>query len=536
MEKLWFDASDISACVGIQIADSDRAVVRDCNFVEPSVGIMVFDNVHDLMVVNNISSGDGYFFLGYHPMNSARWNISNNSHRGDLTGSYGGIGISLDAMSPGDILSDAVIANNLISNCHLVGYNGGIGIALAHCEHVTVSANVISGCNWEGIHVEDNSTDLTIAGNYCYNNDWAGIDVMPLAMGGNENIVISNNICRNNCLNPYEIAGCWHGLGGIEIGNPLLLSIIKNISVTGNICIGNQAPGIFADNVETLQISNNLCDGNTEGLHLVTAKNSVVIGNICKNSAGGPGIYLKDFDGSVINSNQCFDTQLPKTQTYGLATAGTCSLAKVEGNKFNGNLTGDVSDVAGVGADLYMRETISPRTLGSVTGLVRTSDENGAAIGYLPIYDFTFGSEIIVNGDMETDPTAEWSTNPSLVIRTQVADERTGGAGSYSLDLEVSATGVDYGLVVNTVPLSVGTLYRLSGWAKNINAAYATIVVWDSAYEIQTIIDGISASSWTRYTRDFTCSAAGGYVGLVLHGSVASHFRYDDISIREILP
>ena len=144
------------------------------------------------------------------------------------------------------------------------------------------------------------------------------------------------------------------------------------------------------------------------------------------------------------------------------------------------------------------------------------------------------GLEVVTNGSMETDPSVQWIQNVSVPILTQVADEHSDGTGTHSLDLQISATGVDMGLVVQTIALTAGKQYRLSGWVKNIDATYATIVVWNNAYSTLALLDNLAATTWNRSIQEFVCTGAAGFVALVLHGAQGTHVRYDDISIREI--
>lgn len=81
------------------------------------------------------------------------------------------------------------------------------------------------------------------------------------------------------------------------------------------------------------------------------------------------------------------------------------------------------------------------------------------------------GLDIVVNGNMETgDPPDNWSvTGASGAILRAAADERTGGTGLQSLEIENGAAL--YGAAGQTVAISAGQWVDLSAWLKRITGA-----------------------------------------------------------------
>ncbi|MFA5013512.1 MAG: prepilin-type N-terminal cleavage/methylation domain-containing protein [Candidatus Paceibacterota bacterium] len=162
-------------------------------------------------------------------------------------------------------------------------------------------------------------------------------------------------------------------------------------------------------------------------------------------------------------------------------------------------------------------------------------DSNGYLSGTVPSSAITYvdgivealGSDAVTNGNMETgNPPTGWST----YLTSSVADERTGGAGQYSLNI----IG-DVQTWVSSIPgpvLTQGKLYRVSGWIRSIGgtggftiagSGYVTIKSWSN-----------STSVWKKGTAHFIAPSSTPYRVLTLSQNSSSNARYDDFSIKEI--
>lgn len=88
------------------------------------------------------------------------------------------------------------------------------------------------------------------------------------------------------------------------------------------------------------------------------------------------------------------------------------------------------------------------------------------------------GTEKVSNSDMETDdPPASWVASNSTL--SQVADERTGGAGSKSLGL--ARNGADSFNTIQKITTVVGTWYALNYWIKNVDAVGGRVMLEDTS-------------------------------------------------------
>lgn len=143
------------------------------------------------------------------------------------------------------------------------------------------------------------------------------------------------------------------------------------------------------------------------------------------------------------------------------------------------------------------------------------------------------GAEILTDGNMETDPIANWP-NENAVTRTKVSDERTGGTGSSALDL-ARASGNGYGVAAQRPAGQARTWYRFSAWLKNINASDLALAPYRSDWSALAWLD-YAGLTWSevvgvgRMNGDDTL-----YFYLELYASVnGQHGRWDDVSMKPI--
>lgn len=549
---ITWDNSLVNTGIGILVVDCDRININHCRFTTPAFSIVINGTVLDLIVVNNYGYGSGgSFFLGNDIDGCSQWTISNNIIRYDDTGDWPPVAISINAPEHG--FEGGVINSNIIIGMRNVvsvppWWDGvtlsvAFGIALAHCSHMVVDGNYINDVAGEGIHVEDRSHDVVISNNVIMDCDWAGIGVQPVAAGVSEGIFVENfsitgNIVRGCC----KIPGLDRGNGGIDLSYDVFWT--KNINISNNVCILNEKPGIYLESIYGLILVGNICNKNKDaGILAIDVPNSIINTNICKNSIDGPGISLEDFQHSIITTNQCYDdqdTEYPestvKTQTYGLYLSGESLGAKIEGNKFNDNLTGNIYGLLNDLNNVVLRAINPSYPIGPVISHIKNVDEDGIFLGMSPLYDYIYGPELVSNGNFETnDPETNWFAIPEgSNDSTRVADERTGGLGTMSIDAMISDEE-DQIRLSSSISLSSGKTYRFSGWAKNIDGSWLSIVIFDVNGDTPVFIDKIINTEWKQFTRDFVLTEDCETVDIMVHGESGQHGRFDDISIKEII-
>ena len=163
---------------------------------------------------------------------------------------------------------------------------------------------------------------MTIEGNLCAENAWAGI----VWMGGADeargikyparDVVISGNLCIRN-----------GSQGGIFINGTYALT--ERFLVVGNLCKENGRDGIWALKARDGVIAANLCVSNNWPGGLPGREE----GQLLDWQKSASGIRLTDCQGIVVIGNRCPDARPKKFQIYGI-----CEEGKSKGNFFLGNI------------------------------------------------------------------------------------------------------------------------------------------------------------------------------------------------------
>ena len=143
----------------------------------------------------------------------------------------------------------------------------------------------------------------------------------------------------------------------------------------------------------------------------------------------------------------------------------------------------------------------------------------------------TFGSELIVNGNMETgDPPSNWTSSADAVL-SSVADERTDGAGAKSLNI---ARGTNNLVASQSVTTTARALYKTVGWHRNVDQdtgvrffISATSTEVSSPYYIDT--------SWAERVLFVNPGGATLNIALACASTGGKSGRFDDISVKQVL-
>lgn len=123
------------------------------------------------------------------------------------------------------------------------------------------------------------------------------------------------------------------------------------------------------------------------------------------------------------------------------------------------------------------------------------------------------------NGNMETgDPPTGWMDTGGSSTASSVADERTGGTGSKSINI---ARGTTSSCRFRASGASAGQLLVFGGWIKNIDATNAFISLSNAAF-IR------SATSWENGESKYTATAAH-FLALNITGAPGQQVRFDDV-------
>lgn len=207
------------------------------------------------------------------------------------------------------------------------------GISLNNSDECILEGNICtlndSGdtATYNGIYLNNTSTDNLLTGNHCCNNHNYGI----ACYGARNNIV--GNFCHENDQHGIHIAAAECSING---------NYVYHNSVDG---AGTYHGINLAAGADKCQVNSNFCNDNgalqEDGIHLEDGASEVqIVGNRCYNGMGD-GIQL------VANNDYCLikDNYCSENDDYGIAiSAATCDHNIVENNELVGNVTGQISD------------------------------------------------------------------------------------------------------------------------------------------------------------------------------------------------
>lgn len=257
----------------------------------------------------------------------------------------------------GIVIKDLVVDGGLLGEYHKTGI---YGICLSNCDASRIEGVIVRRCSGEGILVsygkgqiivercivEENNcginvhhrigevlvrdnicrrngvhkpqyggigifveavSNISIVGNVCTENAWAGI----VWMGGADeargikypasDALIANNVCNGN-----------GSQGGIFINGTY--SETNRFLVTGNICKRNGRDGIWAFKAKDGVIANNLCVSNNRPFGEK--------GELAEWQRSASGIRLVECQNVVVTGNRCLDEREEKWQVFGICVEG----------------------------------------------------------------------------------------------------------------------------------------------------------------------------------------------------------------------
>jgi hypothetical protein len=153
----------------------------------------------------------------------------------------------------------------------------------------------------------------------------------------------------------------------------------------------------------------------------------------------------------------------------------------------------------------------------------------GAVSGNKAVIVPTLGSELVVNGDMETgNPPSSW---PALngAILDSVADERTGGSGSQSISATRGATNNTASN--QTISVISGGWYHLSAWMRNISASNYPYI-WNGNFTGNALFD--TSTSWVNKFTSGRMTSSSFSLSLQSVQSEGGEVRFDDVSLKPL--
>lgn len=143
-----------------------------------------------------------------------------------------------------------------------------------------------------------------------------------------------------------------------------------------------------------------------------------------------------------------------------------------------------------------------------------------------PAISPTLGSELLTNGNMETgDPPSSWTPNATPTL-SSVADERTGGAGSKSINI---VRGTNDNTAFQAVTLANYDWCQLSAWVKNVDSSVGVRVQTGSA---EIVLPYNVTTSWVNNIATGTVNS--GFHSIRLTVGTDGGGRVDDVVYKKI--
>lgn len=177
--------------------------------------------------------------------------------------------------------------------------------------------------------------------------------------------------------------------------------------------------------------------------------------------------------------------------------------------------------------DFSAAGTLTPYLGGRLTV---TDSAGKKATGYLKSAGTgeTLGDELVTNGNMETgDPPTGWAVGAGSTL-SSVADERTGGAGSKSLN--VARGSSNYSASQNVSGLIVGAAYLVSAWVKNVDSGGVGV-----GMDLGFGLSYSTSTSWAQKTFRYTSVATTKTFWGMVAGTAGQQGRIDDYSVSQVL-
>jgi len=146
------------------------------------------------------------------------------------------------------------------------------------------------------------------------------------------------------------------------------------------------------------------------------------------------------------------------------------------------------------------------------------------------------GGELLTDGDMEDDPATNWTAQNDAVLNN-FAEERTGGAGAQSLEVEKGAGGgTSPRAVQETGVVANGLWIVLTGYRRNIDADAARFNIYDGAVG-SAVGASETGTSWafnalTQASINTGAPLAGLYVDA--SGADGTSGLFDDVSTQQL--
>lgn len=381
-----------------------------------------------------------------------------------------------------------------------------VGWALAAAPTLTSATIAANGATWTFVYSEAVEADTTaeLCTDYSVTMSIVGAITLAYASGtGTDTVVCTGDKVVTD--NETATAGLDYTPGSVVNGGAESLAAINDDSVTNDSII--TVKFVAAQDQTYTAAVLDLTDANWDiGLLIPAGATGVTFDRVTLVNPYASGLALRA-DETLFGTGTLY--------------SGTATIAN--GAMFSFDNTTPVAFAYMDNQDLSQYEKLS----GNRYRITVTDSTGGAGhflTGYIGPKDIAYavGVEKITNGSMEAgSPPSSWSLQNGATL-SSVADERSGGAGSASLN----ALRGTANLAANQSPaLTAGGLYAVDIWLRNVDAASGTNAYFGKSSGT------VTATDWTNKTWKMNWVTGYYFAFYVLS---AGNARLDDVSVKQV--
>jgi len=168
--------------------------------------------------------------------------------------------------------------------------------------------------------------------------------------------------------------------------------------------------------------------------------------------------------------------------------------------------------------------------LSSADNYIRVEDTSGnvaEAYGYQQDGAEALGSELVLDGDMESDPTSNWFVTTGTTVSEETVDVH---GGAKALRVENSDGG---NRVQQAITQEIGYVYKYSAWGKD-DTGEAKLRVRDASLGVDYESTLYSSATWANISGYLTAGSINISFMLYISGGIGESCLHDDISFKEV--
>ncbi|MBI3937147.1 MAG: right-handed parallel beta-helix repeat-containing protein [Betaproteobacteria bacterium] len=362
------------------------------------------------------------------------------------------------------ISSDGRVIGNFASDNRRIGFTVVAGEDIIFAGNTAV--DMAGGVSGNGFHVESNNAAnatrrLTYVGNVATGNAQAGFVLANGKQADVSGLIWAGNVASGNTQDGFFIQQGNNNQAITLQGNTIVSNSRDGIRVAGsgryvrilgNTISNNTAIGINStvNAIERFQIQQNYVGRNGQhGIvllrgsghrshHLITGNVIDANGTSASNTYDGINVSsdsaASEFRHTIINNNQIIDLEASPTQRYGLNFGANTASNIVEGNRFQGNVSGQINNSAGAS---FIRANSGFVTENSGTGTINSGATSATVSHGLDVTPTAKAIVVNFTENPTNDPGNFWI---SAITSTQFTVNVRNDPGASNLDFTWQVT------------------------------------------------------------------------------------------------